>query len=209
MNPTKNFRSPPSPVLHVNVRSLYCCLLKSRFLSTIPTIILGFLFSGIPCLIMTFLKSFNPLLIIFTNFSFLVCLALIKSFTRNNRYRYLKYLTLDTLSAIISFINSCCNFNQDFLCFFGSGASSGVGSRVKILFRFFIGNNMLLKLLRTFSLALKSNTKLYLEIFFSTLCQNSVIQQQNYFAYYQDLLIIILLHVYPLKTIYNEYLPKL
>ena len=42
-----------------------------------------------------------------------------------------------------------------FLCLVGTVASSGLGSCVGILSKFSIGNNLLLKLLRTFSLALK------------------------------------------------------
>ena len=42
----------------------------------------------------------------------------------------------------------------------GFFASSGVGSGVGILSRFFIGDNLLLKLLRTFSPALNNNPKL-------------------------------------------------
>ena len=79
--------------------------------------------------------------------------------------------------AIISFINLCCNFNLDFLslvgvgsltCFgVGSVATSGsvfgsVGSRVGILSKFVIGNNLLLKLITTFSLALNNNSKLFI-----------------------------------------------
>ena len=63
--------------------------------------------------------------------------------------------------AIISFINSCSNFNLDFLCLDGSFASCGVVSRVsssvEILSKFFIGNSLLLKLLGTFSLAVNNN----------------------------------------------------
>ena len=40
--------------------------------------------------------------------------------------------------AIISFINSCCNFNLDFLCLVGSIATSGVGSCVGILSNFLL-----------------------------------------------------------------------
>ena len=69
-------------------------------------------------------------------------------------------------SAIVSFTNSCCNFNLDFLCLvsvacvagFGAGsvatfgvgfaaasaAFSGFGSRVGILSKLFMGNNLLL-----------------------------------------------------------------
>ena len=60
---------------------------------------------------------------------------------------------------MISLINSCCNFNLDFLYLFGSVAGSGVGSRVGILSNFCIGNDLLLKLLRTFSLTLDDTPK--------------------------------------------------
>ena len=69
--------------------------------------------------------------------------------------------------AIISLINSCCKFNLDFLCLVGYVASSGVGSRVGILSKFLIGNNLLLKLFRTFSLALNNNPKLFKKNSFS------------------------------------------
>ena len=67
--------------------------------------------------------------------------------------------------AITSFINSCCNFNLDLLCLIGSVTSSGVGSRVgsrvQILSKFLIANNLVLNLLRTSSLALNNNPKLF------------------------------------------------
>ena len=77
-------------------------------------------------------------------------------------------------SAIISFINSFCGSNLDFLCLVGvaatsgvvSVATSGVGLHVGILSKFFIGKNMLLKILREFPLALKSNPKLSKKDFF-------------------------------------------
>ena len=50
--------------------------------------------------------------------------------------------------AIISFINSFCDFILDFLCLVGFVASCGigssVGSRVGILCKFFIVNNLLI-----------------------------------------------------------------
>ena len=70
------------------------------------------------------------------------------------------------LLAIISFIISCCNFNLDFLCLVRSVANSGVGSRVGILSKFFIGKYLLLKLLRTFSLAVNNNHKLFRKTLF-------------------------------------------
>ena len=65
--------------------------------------------------------------------------------------------------AIFSLINSCCNFHLDFLFLVGvfSAAGSAAGSCVRIVSKFFIGNNLLLKLLRTFSLALNNNPKLF------------------------------------------------
>ena len=48
----------------------------------------------------------------------------------------------------------------------GSAALSGAGSRAKVSFEFFIGNNLLLKLLRTFFLALNNNPKLFKRDFF-------------------------------------------
>ena len=68
-------------------------------------------------------------------------------------------------SFLVLFKKSSHNFNEDILhlafSFVGSVATSGsvVGSRVGILSEFFIGNNLLLKLLRTFSLALNKNPK--------------------------------------------------
>ena len=50
----------------------------------------------------------------------------------------------------------------------GSAAGSGVGWHVGILSTFFIENNQLLKLLRTFSLALNNNPKLFKKDFFES-----------------------------------------
>ena len=76
-------------------------------------------------------------------------------------------------SFLILFKNSSLNFNEDilhlvfaFAAFVGSVATSGVGSRVVILSKYFIGNNRLLKLLKTFSLALSNNPKLFRTDFF-------------------------------------------
>ena len=55
--------------------------------------------------------------------------------------------------AFVSFVGSVATS--------GSVASSGVGSPVGILSKIFIGNNLLLKLLRTFSLAVNYNPKLF------------------------------------------------
>ena len=103
------------------------------------------------------------------------------------------------LSTATSFINSCCNFNLDFLRLVrvasmaafgvgtvgtfgvasaatfgvGSAACSGVCSLVGILSKFGIRNNLLLKLSRLFSLALNKNLvfQVFLYVF-----QNSLIQ---------------------------------
>ena len=52
----------------------------------------------------------------------------------------------------------------------GSVAASGVGLRVGNLSNFCIGNNQLLKLLRTFSLTLSNNAKLFKRDFFQITC---------------------------------------
>ena len=80
-------------------------------------------------------------------------------------------------SFLILFKNSSRNFKEDILClvfvfvayvgYVGSVATSGVGSRAGILSKFFIGNNLLLKLLRAFSLALNNIPKLFKKDFFS------------------------------------------
>ena len=62
---------------------------------------------------------------------------------------------------IINIFLVSCDFIHNFLCSVGSGASFGVGLVVKISAQFFIGNNLLSNLLRTFSLVLKSNPKLF------------------------------------------------
>ena len=80
--------------------------------------------------------------------------------------------------------NSSCNFNENILrvvfafvgfvagsgsvAGFGSVVVSGVGSRVGILSKFFIGNNLPLKLLRTLSPALNNNPTLFKKYFFSS-----------------------------------------
>ena len=69
--------------------------------------------------------------------------------------------------ALISFINPCCNFDLNLLSFIVSVAisiaGSGVGSRVAILFKIYVGNNLLLKLLWDFSLALNNSSKCYVK----------------------------------------------
>ena len=68
----------------------FWCMLKSRILSIIWTILFRFSFSGNSFLTIAFLKSINPSLILFTNCSFSACLALIKSFAKNNGFWYFK-----------------------------------------------------------------------------------------------------------------------
>ena len=70
--------------------------------------------------------------------------------------------------AIISLINSNYILNLHFSYLVGSAASFagcvaifGVGWRAGILSTFLIGNNLLLKILKTFFLALKNNLKLF------------------------------------------------
>ena len=79
------------------------------------------------------------------------------------------------LTTIISFINSCCNFNLDFLCLVGVasgtgfvvgsggtfGSVAGSGCHVGILSKFFIGNTLLLELSRIFSLPQNNDSKLF------------------------------------------------
>ena len=88
-----------------------------------------------------------------------------------------KYLLFYILSSfLISFQNFSQNCNEDILrlvfAFVGSFATSGsvpgtaAGSGVEILSKFFIGNNLILKLLRTFSLALNNNPKIFLKYSF-------------------------------------------
>ena len=64
-------------------------------------------------------------------------------------------------AAIISFKYFCCIFNLDLFCLGGSVASFAVVLPVEILSKCFIGNNLPLKILRTFSLALNINHKLF------------------------------------------------
>ena len=56
---------------------------------------------------------------------------------------------------------------------------------IHVLSKLFIGNNLLLKLLRAFSIVLKNNRKLFKGDFF---------HYQNYFTYYPDLLMINIPH---------------
>ena len=63
-------------------------------------------------------------------------------------------------------MNSCRNFNLEFLWLVSFFASSGVGSRVEILSKFFIGKSMFLKLLRTFSPAGNNNPKVIIKRLF-------------------------------------------
>ena len=69
-------------------------------------------------------------------------------------------MILPLVFAFAAFVTTS-GFAAGCLATSGSVAGCYVGSRVGILSKFFIGNNLLLKLLRTFSLALSSNTKLF------------------------------------------------
>ena len=115
-----------------------------------------------------FLKSINDLLRFFTIISFLFWLLSYKSFTKNDGDLQPNYsLNICSFSFFSSFLtlfkNSSRNFNEDilrlifaFLYFVGSVATSGsvagsgISSRDGIFSTFFIGNNLLLKLLRIF-----------------------------------------------------------
>ena len=70
---------------------------------------------------------------------------------------------LSLVFAFFAFVGSVATSDVGFVATsaVGSVATSGVGSRVGILSEFFIGSDLLLKLLRTFSLALKNNPKLF------------------------------------------------
>ena len=94
-----------------------------------------------------------------------------------------------------------------------SGVGSAAGSGVGILSKFFLGNNLLLKLLRTFSLVLNNNLSylkktffqmfLYLfQIFFNSIvklfCLKSAFSNDKYPS-----------SIYLKKTVCSEYFPKL
>ena len=74
----------------------------------------------------------------------------------------------DILRLVFAFVGSCATSNSVAGSFATSGSVSGTaaGSGVEILSKFFIGNNLILKLLRTFSLALNNNPKIFLKYFF-------------------------------------------
>ena len=137
---------------------------------------------------------------------------------------FFKYLLIYIFSLIlVLFKNSSRNFREDilrlafvFIAFVatsgsvagsvagsgsdaGSLAGSGLSSRVEILSKSFIGNNLLLKLLRTFSFAINDNPKLFEKVFYS----NAFIALSKffnllayYFPYYHYLLLINVLLVY-------------
>ena len=129
--------------VNTSIPLLFCFLLKSRIFSTILTTFFRSSFSGIYFLITAFLKSIKLSLTLFTNCWFLACIALIKSFAKNDGFCYLKQFQniwsfISFSSAVISFINSCCNFDLDLLCLVGCVAGSGVRSRVGILSKFLL-----------------------------------------------------------------------
>ena len=110
------------------------------------------------------------------------------------------------------------NFNKDILCsvlafvpFFafvvldvgwGAGWNANSNDVVGILSKFFIGNILLLKLLRNASLALKNNPKLFKKSFFGLFLffyEIFLIQWQIYITCYQQLLMINFLPLYLLN----------
>ena len=131
-----------------------------------------------------------------------------------------KYLLIYIFFLIlVLFKNSSRNFHEDilrlafaFIAFVatsgsvagsgsdaGSAAVSGLSSRVEMLSKSFIGNNLLLKLLITFSFAINDSPKLLEKVFYS----NAFITLSKffywlayYFPYYHYLLLINVLYVY-------------
>ena len=127
---------------------------------------------------------------------------------------FFKYLLIYIFFLIlVLFKNSSRNFHEDilrlafafiaFVATSGSDASSaavsGLSSRVEMLSKSFIGNNLLLKLLITFSFAINDNPKLLEKVFYS----NAFITLSKfihwlayYFPYYHYLLLINVFYVY-------------
>ena len=114
------------------------------------------------------IKKFIKYLLIYTFSSFLISL---KKFSHNFNEEIL-HLVFALVAGSGSFATSG-SVTGSFVTS-GSVAGSGVGSCVVILSKFFIGNNLLLKLLRAFSLALNNSPQLCKK--FSTFFQNSLIQ---------------------------------
>ena len=96
-----------------------------------------------------------------------------------------------------------------FVAFVGSVATSDVGSRVGILSKFFIGNNLLLKVLRTFSIALNNSSKFFQKIIFSCFLSFSKVFVLAAKLLWSSSASFNALHVYFLKKIGKEYLLKL
>ena len=83
----------------------------------------------------------------------------------------------DILRLVFAFIVTVAGYGS--IASSGSVTGFGVGLHVGILFKLYIGNNLLLTLLRTFFLALYNNSKLLKKHFFQVflyLSQNSLIQ---------------------------------
>ena len=146
-------------------------LLKRGLFQTILITFLGFSFSGISLPLRKFVKLINDSLSYFTIMSFLIWLSSYKSLTKNDGTWYWKYsLNICSFtffsSFLISFKNCLYNFDEHILhihfagCGSGSGAclsvASGFGLCFEVLFWYFLGNSLLLKL-HTFSLALRNN----------------------------------------------------
>ena len=121
------------------------------------------------------IKKIIKYLLIYIFSSFLVSL---KTFSRNFNEDILRLVfTFVAFAAVVGSVATSGSIAGSFPIS-GSLFGSGVGSRVGILSIFFIGNNLLLKILKTFFLALNNNPKLFKKDFFHMflyLFQNSLI----------------------------------
>ena len=121
------------------------------------------------------IKKIIKHLLIYIFSSFLVSL---KTFSRNFNEDILRLVfTFVAFAAVVGSVATSGSIAGSFPIS-GSLFGSDVGSRVGILSIFFIGNNLLLKILKTFFLALNNNPKLFKKDFFHMflyLFQNSLI----------------------------------
>ena len=121
------------------------------------------------------IKKIIKYLLIYIFSSFLVSL---KTFSRNFNEDILRLVfTFVAFAAVVGSVATSGSIAGSFPIS-GSLFGSDVGSRVGILSIFFIGNNLLLKILKTFFLALNNNPKLFKKDFFHMflyLFQNSLI----------------------------------
>ena len=106
------------------------------------------------------IKKFIKYLLIFI-FNFFLFSMSFKTFLHNFDKHTLR--SVFAFDAFVSFVGSVASSGSvaSPVATSGSVASSGVGSPVGILSKIFLGNNLLLKLLRTFSLAVNYNPKLF------------------------------------------------